>query len=77
MKSSASQPTGAVPNTSCSGGSHVSAAAKTSSNAMPASNHGFERQPMLRSETSSQRAANAVPTWHTTIARNAVVVARS
>ena len=41
----------------------MTAAAKTSSKAMPASRSGLLVRPMLRSELRWVRAANAVPTW--------------
>ena len=53
----------------------MTAAAKSSSNAMPYSSSRLLKTPTERSETRSVRAASAVPTWQTTIARKVIVVA--
>ena len=55
----------------------MSAAANTSSNAIPSSSRRFEKKPIDRSEAWSVRAANAVPTWQATMPAKVIVVART
>ena len=54
---------------------YVIAPANASSNAIPQSNIGFDSTPIERNDVRSVRAANAVPTWQKTMARNVAVVA--